>query len=610
MTRGGQTDFFAYDADSRLVRSELAARPESDIESSPDRLSTSLALGLDWRPGSHGHELVYGDNDQLETVSLQTPARARAPPLAAQQIGYTLGRPSSVDGQDTLPDGLGNLTQLDTTAGVVGPVRVSDLEYDGLARLRKVQSSDGSMVVLRYRPDGALIRKTVTCGGAPSPCAATDRRYFYSGLQLMEVHDLQASRLIARYYYADDEVPLAADLWDAGAQALQPYAFLTDHAGSVIGLVDDQGQRVERVRYDTFGRPVVEAKDAAAPQVAQVLYDGNDVHVVFTEPVFAPVDELVPQADITEKLVDLEYLLQWWDHTNTPLAGTWAFDTDVPGTEANTTLTFTPSAPLDTTKTHTLHIPPGALQDDWANDAALTLALPAPNAGNYTGPAAGSTAQPRLGRSTTPNELFFQSHLWVADAGLYHMKARAYDPSTGLFLQRDPVAYVDALNLYAGFGWDPVNNRDPTGEWVQVAVGAAIGAGVGFLIEGGRQAYNWELDTWRLAGASAGGAVYGSLAAATFGTSIFAGATVTASDLAGAGLIAVTADATNAAVSGEDYTVDRGAKTFLFNALTAGVFQRAGAPARGQSRPPRQVAENASRRVEQRLPAARGRARG
>ena len=320
------------------------------------------------------------------------------------------------------------------------------------------------MVVLRYRPDGALIRKTVTCGGAPSPCAATDRRYFYSGLQLMEVHDLQASRLIARYYYADDEVPLAADLWDAGAQALQPYAFLTDHAGSVIGLVDDQGQRVERVRYDTFGRPVVEAKDAAAPQVAQVLYDGNDVHVVFTEPVFAPVDELVPQADITEKLVDLEYLLQFRDHTNTPLAGTWAFDTDVPGTEANTTLTFTPSATLDTTKTHTLHIPPGALQDDWANDAALTLALPAPSAGNYTGPAAGSTAQPRLGRSTTPNELFFQSHLWIADAGLYHMKARAYDPSTGLFLQRDPVAYVDALNLYAGFGGDPVNNRDPTGE--------------------------------------------------------------------------------------------------------------------------------------------------
>jgi RHS repeat-associated protein len=59
--------------------------------------------------------------------------------------------------------------------------------------------------------------------------------------------------------------------------------------------------------------------------------------------------------------------------------------------------------------------------------------------------------------------LFFQSHLWDADAGLLHMKARVLDPSTGHFLQRDPVPYVDALNLYAGFGWDPVNMRDPTG---------------------------------------------------------------------------------------------------------------------------------------------------
>ena len=568
VTRGGQTDFFAYDADSRLVRSELAARPESDIESSPDRLSTSLALGLDWRPGSHGHELVYGDNDQLETVSPQTPARARAPPLAAQQVGYTLGRPSSVDGQDTLPDGLGNLTQLDTTAGVVGPVRVSDLEYDGLARLRKVQSSDGSMVVLRYRPDGALIRKTVTCGGAPSPCTATDRRYFYSGLQLMEVHDVQASRLIARYYYADDEVPLAADLWDAGAQALQPYAFLTDHAGSVIGLVDDQGQRVERVRYDTFGRPVVEAKDAAAPQVAQVLYDGNDVHVVFTEPVFAPVDELVPQADITEELVELEYLLQFRDHTNTPLAGTWAFDTDVPGTEANTTLTFTPSAPLDTTKTHTLHIPPGALQDDWANDAALTLALPAPSAGNYTGPAAGSTAQPRLGRSTTPNELFFQSHLWVADAGLYHMKARAYDPSTGLFLQRDPVAYLDALNLYAGFANDPINNTDPTGRFIcgGFCTAAIIGAGIAAyaqlydLAANGNVRSNAEIAEGLAIGAGAGvvGAAAGGVAAAGavragFGTIATGGVSGAAAGGAGG--------STARALSGEEVT----AGTFLLD---------------------------------------------
>jgi hypothetical protein len=48
------------------------------------------------------------------------------------------------------------------------------------------------------------------------------------------------------------------------------------------------------------------------------------------------------------------------------------------------------------------------------------------------------------------------------------MKARVLDPSTGHFLQRDPVAYQDALNLYAGYAWDPVNLRDPTGQETSV----------------------------------------------------------------------------------------------------------------------------------------------
>ena len=76
------------------------------------------------------------------------------------------------------------------------------------------------------------------------------------------------------------------------------------------------------------------------------------------------------------------------------------------------------------------------------------------------------------------------------------MGARAYDPSTGLFLQRDPVAYVDALNLYAGFGWDPVNNRDPTGELIPVLIaGCAANPVCGAaIIGGGIAAYSQLAD--------------------------------------------------------------------------------------------------------------------
>ena len=37
------------------------------------------------------------------------------------------------------------------------------------------------------------------------------------------------------------------------------------------------------------------------------------------------------------------------------------------------------------------------------------------------------------------------------------------DPTTGQFLQPDPVGHADSVNLYAGMAWDPVNLRDPTG---------------------------------------------------------------------------------------------------------------------------------------------------
>jgi len=49
-------------------------------------------------------------------------------------------------------------------------------------------------------------------------------------------------------------------------------------------------------------------------------------------------------------------------------------------------------------------------------------------------------------------------------AGLYHYKARIYDPLMGRFLQTDPIGSDDDINLYAYTGGDPINGFDPTGK--------------------------------------------------------------------------------------------------------------------------------------------------
>ena len=66
--------------------------------------------------------------------------------------------------------------------------------------------------------------------------------------------------------------------------------------------------------------------------------------------------------------------------------------------------------------------------------------------------------------SAVGNTRVHQGLMYDAEIGGYQNRARWYRPALKSFGQRDPLRYVDGLNLYEYVGGNPLRYRDPTGE--------------------------------------------------------------------------------------------------------------------------------------------------
>lgn len=67
--------------------------------------------------------------------------------------------------------------------------------------------------------------------------------------------------------------------------------------------------------------------------------------------------------------------------------------------------------------------------------------------------------------------------------GLYHYRARWYDPDQGRFISQDPIGFAGGFNFYAYTNNDPISFADPSGlSFDDFLAGLAVGGASGFLL--------------------------------------------------------------------------------------------------------------------------------
>ena len=87
--------------------------------------------------------------------------------------------------------------------------------------------------------------------------------------------------------------------------------------------------------------------------------------------------------------------------------------------------------------------------------------------------------------SAVGNRFLFGGQQWRAELGVYDLRARAYHPGLGRFLQPDPAGLGAGRNLYGYCANDPVNRRDPSGLYFQSIFLLEYDSGGGLGSDGG-----------------------------------------------------------------------------------------------------------------------------
>jgi RHS repeat-associated protein len=501
--RHGRAEVYAYDDGDRLSRADFELRPPVQELVRTSSTGLEAAFGLD--AGSHARKYGYDGLgldllQNVETVSPNLLAISPTPFVQSLSDADAMLFPIRLDGVSRAgPDPLGNT--IDTRLLVTSPggsaSRIpATLKYTGLSQLAEIVRNDGLTLSYEHRPDGLVHRRRVAGSGGNSDTALV----WHEG-RLLEEYERAGgtNQLRARYLYADEDSPFAADFRDPASGELRRYWYLRDALSSVVALVDADGAVVERYRYDPWGRPVIEGRDGRPPRVAFVAQSSGSLLVQFTEPVLPayspPAPAEVPGADGSLAVDSMRFPQDFIRvQTTTGLdEARLVLEEDLPGGFPYGTVVRV--IPQGAGTIVGLSVTGDAVTDEWDNgNISEIITFSAAGAGQpvYQAPGALQDSRPpQLAQSAFGSPMLFHGQYWDADAGLLYLRARFYDPGTGMFLQQDPMGYEDSPNLYAFGGNNPVSFRDPSGK----ARGRSKGARINDTVPDGAPVADSSLPT-------------------------------------------------------------------------------------------------------------------
>ncbi|MDH7501178.1 MAG: RHS repeat-associated core domain-containing protein [Verrucomicrobiota bacterium] len=411
--------------------------------------------------------------DYLVSVATTGPLAATAPVFASAWTAHdAFLAPAEIDGFSYQTDPVGNLKRVRLAVRPAGAQQTqaigATLSHNGLGQLVKIERDDGVVIENRFQPTGLRHAKWIKENGHNS-----ERSYVYDeGGRLLEEYETvnSTTRLIGRFYYFSSDAPVAADLL-IGNDQLRRFYYIKDVAESVVAVADASGKVVERISYDTFGQPAIEAADTAAPRIRRILTGQNaDLLIEFSEPVLPAVPDPGLATGIVPVNLSASVLAQAITvSTGTPpvqVPGTNQLLIELSGFAPRSVIRFA-TGQMVTGQVRVI-LAAGTLADDWGNSNAVqsivfTNSNPALPAGTVLFEETADTAPSVAARSTVGSPFLFQGQYFDYETGLLYLRARFYDPFSGMFLEPDPLGYEESVNHYATFANNPVSRRAPSG---------------------------------------------------------------------------------------------------------------------------------------------------